>query len=248
MQTKCQGHSISRLLTWVLFYSVSLLFKQHRKSRKCNINFYMAFIFIPIELFKIQGISHAASTGGWHIILYVPSQSHICTCSPGGGSEVLGVCSVWSHCVFCGKWCDNGHSVGVDLTGAQEESVSIQPGCYPLEIHAHMQTHILRVCIKTISVDIHIDTCRLHPITTLHIFMCACTVYCTMQCICLQSVEREKKLMWRYFIKSLFWNFKKLYKTNFDRWELPNLGPNEIFSNVGSLIMKNGWRALILYR
>lgn len=45
-----------------------------------------------------------------------------------------------------------------------------------------------------------------------------------------------------YFIKSLFWNLKKLDKTKFDVRELPNLGPNENFSNVGSLIMKNGWR------
>lgn len=41
---------------------------------------------------------------------------------------------------------------------------------------------------------------------------------------------------------------KKLDKTNFDLRELPNLGPNENFSNVGSLIMKNGWRPLIVYR
>lgn len=57
--------------------------------------------------------------------------------------------------------------------------------------------------------------------------------------------KREKE---RYFIKSLFWNSKKLDKTNFDLRELPNLGPNENFSNVESLIMKNGWRALIVYR
>lgn len=52
-----RGHNISRLLTWVLFYSVSLFFKQHRKSCKCNIHFYIAFIWIPIELFKIQWFS-----------------------------------------------------------------------------------------------------------------------------------------------------------------------------------------------
>ena len=57
--------------------------------------------------------------------------------------------------------------------------------------------------------------------------------------------KREKET---YFIKSLFWNFKKLDKTNFDLRELPNSGPNENFSNVGSLIMKNGWRPLIVYR
>lgn len=42
--------------------------------------------------------------------------------------------------------------------------------------------------------------------------------------------------------------FKKPDKTNFDLRELSNLGPNEIFSNVGSLIMKNGLRPLIVYR
>lgn len=36
-------------------------------------------------------------------------------------------------------------------------------------------------------------------------------------------------------------------KSNFDVAELLNLSPNETFSNVGSLIMKNGWRPLIVY-
>lgn len=40
---------------------------------------------------------------------------------------------------------------------------------------------------------------------------------------------------------------KKIDKTNADLREVPNLGPNENFSNVGSLIMKNGWRPLIVY-
>lgn len=120
MQTKCQGHNISRLLSWVLFYPVSLLFKQHRKSRKCNINFYMAFIFIPMELFKIHRFFSFGEKEGQHIILYAASQSHIC----GGLLEEKQrwwvFCWVWSHCVFCSKWCDNGHDVGVDLTTQKE--------------------------------------------------------------------------------------------------------------------------------
>lgn len=34
---------------------------------------------------------------------------------------------------------------------------------------------------------------------------------------------------------------------NLDRPALPNLDPNEDFSSVRSLIMKNGWRLLITY-
>ncbi len=130
MQTKCQGHNISRLLTWVLFYSVSLLFKQHRKSRKCNINFYTAFIFSPMELFKIQGF-FMCGAGTRDVILYVTSQSHIWVRLLEENQRCWVFCWVWTHCVFCGKWCDNGHDVGVDLTTRterQEESVFIKPG------------------------------------------------------------------------------------------------------------------------
>lgn len=58
--------------------------------------------------------------------------------------------------------------------------------------------------------------------------------------------ELQKKIVGRYVMKSLFWN-KKTDKTNFNLPELPNLGSNENFSNVGSLIKKNGWRPLIVY-
>lgn len=77
-----------------------------------------------------------------------------------------------------------------------------------------------------------------------------CDVYTSRECN--SRMQRNDELALEkaeiYFIKSLFWNLKKLDKTNFDLRELPYLGSNEIFSNVGSLIMKNGLRPLIVYR
>lgn len=50
VQMKCQERDISRLLTWVLFYSDSLLFKLRGKTQKCNIHFfYIPFIYSPME-------------------------------------------------------------------------------------------------------------------------------------------------------------------------------------------------------
>lgn len=58
------------------------------------------------------------------------------------------------------------------------------------------------------------------------------------------SWERAKS---RASLNLYFGEFKKK-KKKLDLRELPNLGPNEYFSNMGSLIMKYGPRPLILYR
>lgn len=104
VKTKCQEHNISGLLSWVLFYSASLLFKQRRKSWKCNINFYMAFIFI-----------HGAV---WNsgVFLLVWGEGGSVDCAAASFLAENRRCwlfsRVWGHGMFCGKRCGG---VGADL-------------------------------------------------------------------------------------------------------------------------------------
>lgn len=146
VQTKCQGHRISGLLTWVLFYSVSLLFKQPGKSRKCNINFYMpsfSYLWICLKfrdsscgteevaatLFHTNPVEVTSCSPSWRKIksvgcLFVPESM----CIPAINDLTTDVVSEW-------MW----------QRGAAEA------GELSLEIHAwSMQTHKHNfVCIKT---------------------------------------------------------------------------------------------------
>lgn len=107
VKTKCQEHNISGLLSWVLFYSASLLFKQHRKSWKFNINFNTAFIFIH----------GAVWNAGSFLLVWGEGGSVECAVARllAGNWRWQLFSRVWGHGVFCGKWCGNECSVGVDL-------------------------------------------------------------------------------------------------------------------------------------
>lgn len=114
VKTKCQEHNISGLLSWVLFYSASLLFKQHRKSWKCNIHFYTASIFIHgavwnsgFFFFFSLSVWGEGGSGDWataRFSFFFLAENLRCWLFS----------RVWAHGVFSDKRCGDGRGVGVD--------------------------------------------------------------------------------------------------------------------------------------
>lgn len=197
----------------------------------------MAFIFIPMELFKIHWFFHSGrrrASISFYMQRVKPRLRGLLEAKQGWWV----FCWVWSHCVFWSKWCDNGHDVGVDLTTRKErweECLHRTLLSYPEKknekkhhVHLKRRTSTLgeQNCKTCLSKCLH-----LHKVKMFENKKCAAQdIYVyrrswlrKMDC---QRKEREKEM---YFIKSLFWNFKKLHEASFYLWALPNLGPNENF-------------------